>query len=152
MVEGPNFFFGHHRSGNVEVLRRFCAEANVPFEVAEPVEVEGQIVSSSRIRLLVMAGRVDEARAMLGRPHRIRGMVVRGAGRGATIGCPTANLDQIDTLVPGEGIYAARPGRRPLASGGGQPGAESDVWRSRAKGRSPSDRVPGDALRAADGG
>ncbi len=121
MVEGPNFFFGHHRSGNVEVLRRFCAEANVPFEVAEPVEVEGQIVSSSRIRLLVMAGRVDEARAMLGRPHRIRGMVVRGAGRGATIGCPTANLDQIDTLVPGEGIYAARA----LADGRWHPAAVS---------------------------
>ena len=93
----------------------------MPFEVAEPVEIEGQIVSSSRIRLLVMAGRVDEARAMLGRPHRIRGVVVRGAGRGAAIGCPTANLDQIDTLVPGEGIYAARA----LADGRWHPAAVS---------------------------
>ena len=125
MVEGPNFFFGHNRSGNVEVLRQFCAEASIPFEVAEPVEIEGQIVSSSRIRLLVMAGRVDEARAMLGRPHRIRGVVVRGAGRGATIGCPTANLEQIDTLVPGEGIYAARALVRRRSG--------SEVWHSRPR-------------------
>ena len=80
----------------------------MPFEVAEPVEIDGQIVSSSRIRSLVLAGRLDEARAMLGRPYRIRGVVVRGAGRGAQLGYPTANVGQIDTLLPGEGIYAAR--------------------------------------------
>ncbi len=108
MVEGPNFFFGHHRSGNVELLRRFCGEVEMPFEVAEPVEVQGQIVSSSSIRSLVGAGRLEDARAMLGRPHRIRGVVVRGAGRGAELGYPTANLEQIETLLPGEGIYAAR--------------------------------------------
>lgn len=108
MVEGPNFFFGHKRSGDVVALRRFCDEADMPFEVTEPVEVGGQIVSSSRVRSEVMSGRLDEALAMLGRPYRIRGVVVRGAGRGAKIGYPTANLDQIDTLMPGEGIYAAR--------------------------------------------
>jgi riboflavin kinase / FMN adenylyltransferase len=108
MAEGPNFFFGRNRTGNVEVLRRFCAEANMPFEVAEPVEIDGQIVSSSRIRAAVLAGRVDEARAMLGRPYRIRGTVVRGAGRGKQLGYPTANVAQIDTLLPAEGIYAAR--------------------------------------------
>ena len=108
MVEGPNFFFGHNRSGNVEVLRALCAEANMPFEVAEPMEVAGQIVSSSRIRSLVSTGRLDEARRMLGRPYRIRGVVVRGANRGAQLGYPTANIGQIDTLLPGEGIYAAR--------------------------------------------
>jgi riboflavin kinase/FMN adenylyltransferase len=108
MVEGPNFFFGRMRSGNVEVLRQFCGEADMPFEVASPVEIGGQIVSSSRVRSLVMAGQLDEARAMLGRPYRIRGTVIRGAGRGAKIGYPTANVGQIDTLLPGEGIYAAR--------------------------------------------
>ena len=108
MVEGPNFFFGHNRTGNVEVLRQFCAKADMPLEVAEPVEVGGQIVSSSRIRSLVAAGRLDDARTMLGRPYRIRGVVVRGAGRGAQLGYPTANVGRIDTLLPGEGIYAAR--------------------------------------------
>ena len=80
----------------------------MPFEVVEPVEMAGQIVSSSRIRWLVSAGRLDEAARMLGRPYRIRGTVVRGAGRGAQLGYPTANVGQIDTLLPGEGIYAAR--------------------------------------------
>jgi riboflavin kinase/FMN adenylyltransferase len=108
MVEGPNFFFGRKRSGTVEVLRQFCGEADMPFEVASPVEIGGQIVSSSRVRSLVMAGQLDEARAMLGRPYRIRGIVVRGAGRGSKIGYPTANVGQIDTLLPGAGIYAAR--------------------------------------------
>lgn len=108
MVEGPNFFFGHDRSGNVEVLRRFCDEAGMPFEVAEPVKIAGRIVSSSRIRTLIAEGRLDEARPMLGRPYRIRGLVVHGVDRGARIGFPTANLGSVDTLLPGHGIYAAR--------------------------------------------
>ena len=108
MTEGPNFFFGHNRSGDVDALRRFCAESNLPFEVPEPVEIDGRIVSSSRVRSLIAEGRLGEARKMLGRPYRIRGVVVRGAGRGAQLGYPTANVDQIDTLMPGEGIYAAR--------------------------------------------
>jgi riboflavin kinase / FMN adenylyltransferase len=108
MVEGPNFFFGHNRSGNVESLRQFCAEVNMPFEVAKPVDVAGKIVSSSRIRSLVLEGGMAEAATMLGRPYRIRGVVVRGAGRGTKLGYPTANVGQIDTLLPGVGIYAAR--------------------------------------------
>ena len=121
MVEGPNFFFGHNRSGNVDVLSRFCAAAGMPFEVAEPVKVAGRIVSSSRIRSLILEGQLDEARTLLGRPYRIRGIVARGAGRGAKLGYPTANLDRIDTLLPGHGIYAARA----LAAGGWHPAAVS---------------------------
>jgi riboflavin kinase / FMN adenylyltransferase len=113
MVEGPNFFFGRRRSGNVDVLRQFCAEAGMPFEAAGPIEVGGQMVSSSRIREAIMAGQVEEARAMLGRPHRIRGVAIHGSGRGAAIGFPTANLEGIDTLLPAEGIYAARAYIRP---------------------------------------
>jgi riboflavin kinase / FMN adenylyltransferase len=108
MVEGPNFFFGRGRSGNVETLRRFCVEADMPFEVVEPVRVGDHIVSSSGVRSLVQAGRIDEADAILGRPYRIRGVVVRGAGRGAGLGYPTANVEQCNTLRPGDGIYAAR--------------------------------------------
>ncbi len=108
LVEGPNFYFGHDRSGDVDVLHRFCAEAGLAFEVTQPVEIGGQIVSSSRIREAIMVGRVEEAAAMLGRPYRICGEVVHGAGRGATIGYPTANVDQIPTLMPAQGIYAAR--------------------------------------------
>jgi riboflavin kinase / FMN adenylyltransferase len=106
MVEGPNFFFGHNRSGNVEVLRQFCEEAGLPFEVTIPLEIDGQVVSSSRVRKLLVAGRAAEATDLLGRPYRIRGMVIRGAGRGAKLGFPTANVAQVDTLLPPDGIYA----------------------------------------------
>jgi riboflavin kinase / FMN adenylyltransferase len=138
MVEGPNFFFGHNRSGNVDVLRQYCAASGMEFEVAEPVEVAGQIVSSSRVRSAIIAGRVDEAATMLGRPYRFRGIVVHGAGRGTTIGFPTANVGQIDTLLPAAGIYAARACIRhtPCAdeSHGTQsvPATISDAWRPAA--------------------
>jgi riboflavin kinase/FMN adenylyltransferase len=108
LVEGPNFFFGHRREGNVETLGRFCQETGIALEVAEPVQFQGQPISSSRIRTAIAAGDVDAARQMLTEPYRIRGLVVHGAGRGATLGYPTANLDQVDTLLPAEGIYAGR--------------------------------------------
>jgi len=108
MVEGPNFFFGHNRTGTVDALRQFCAEAGVALEVVEPIRVDGANVSSSRIRALVAEGRVDQAHAMLGRPYRIHGEVIRGAGRGRTLGYPTANVGRTDTLLPSEGIYAGR--------------------------------------------
>ncbi len=108
LVEGPNFFFGRDRLGNIEVLGGLCRGSGVALEVVDPVEVDGQIVSSSRIRTLLAQGRVDRARQMLTRPYRIRGTVVRGAGRGVDLGFPTANLAGVETLLPGEGIYAGR--------------------------------------------
>jgi riboflavin kinase / FMN adenylyltransferase len=80
----------------------------MPLEVVEPLVIGGEYVSSSRVRMLIAEGRVDEAAAMLTQPYRIRGMVTHGAGRGARIGFPTANIDAIDTLLPGPGVYAAR--------------------------------------------
>ncbi len=106
LVEGPNFFFGHDRAGNVETLERFCQEVGAILEVVGPVEVDGEIVSSSRIRRLVAEGNLGAARGMLTRPYRIRGEVKHGAGRGAKLGYPTANLHGVRTLLPGEGIYA----------------------------------------------
>jgi riboflavin kinase/FMN adenylyltransferase len=108
LVEGSNFFFGRDRLGNVDTLRDFCAEACLTLDVVHPVEIDGQVVSSSRIRSLVAAGHVDQAAHMLTRPYRIRGKVIRGAGRGADLGYPTANMDHVDTLLPSQGIYAGR--------------------------------------------
>ncbi len=108
IVEGPNFFFGHRRAGTIGVLRRLCVTAGVNLDVVEPVQVDGSFVSSSRIRQTLAEGRVDEARAMLTQPYRIRGLVVHGAQRGRKLGFPTANVDAIDTLLPGPGIYAGR--------------------------------------------
>jgi riboflavin kinase/FMN adenylyltransferase len=108
MVEGPNFAFGRDRGGDSALLADWCREAGLGFEVVEPTEVEGQLVSSSRIRRCLSEGHADEAERLLGRPHRIRGLVTHGAGRGAGLGFPTANLDEIDTLIPADGVYAAR--------------------------------------------
>lgn len=118
MVEGPNFFFGRDRAGDVQRLGRWCAEAGIDLEVAEPLLDGGAMVSSSRIRRALGEGDVVEARRLLGRPHRLRGIVSRGAGRGAGIGVPTANLEKVDTLIPADGVYAAAalvPGETPDA-------------------------------------
>lgn len=108
MVEGANFFFGRDRSGDIQSLARFCVEAGIALEVVEPVVIDGEVVSSSRIRQLVAAGDVRQAAKLLARPYRIRGQVIRGAGRGKRLGFPTANLDGVSTLIPAEGIYAGR--------------------------------------------
>jgi riboflavin kinase/FMN adenylyltransferase len=108
LVEGPNFFFGHDRQGNVDVLRQFCQTSGLVLEVVEPVVIDGQIVSSSRVRTLVSQGRIDEVTRLLTQPYRLRGTIIRGAGRGTGIGYPTANLGHVETLLPGEGLYAGR--------------------------------------------
>lgn len=102
---GRGFAFGHNREGNIDLLRRvsntlgFCAD-----EVSE-VRLRGQRVSSSHIRKLLLAGRVNLARRMLGRPYGVEGPVVRGAERGARIGFPTANLQPHNRVVPRGGVY-----------------------------------------------
>jgi riboflavin kinase/FMN adenylyltransferase len=108
VVEGPNFYFGHNREGTIERLRELTTAAGIRLDIVPPVEFDGEIVSSSRVRALIAAGRVDKAAKLLGVPYRIRGMVTHGAGRGAKIGFPTANLAAIETLLPAEGVYAGR--------------------------------------------
>ena len=108
MVEGRNFFFGHDRGGTIERLGEFCRASGVQLEVVDAAEIDGQTVSSTRIRSLIADGQVAEAGRLLGRPHRIRGTVIHGQGRGNGLGYPTANIDAIDTILPGEGIYAGR--------------------------------------------
>jgi riboflavin kinase/FMN adenylyltransferase len=107
MVEGPNFFFGRGRAGNIEVLCQLCGASSISLEIVRPLEIDGAYVSSSRVREAITAGDVDLARHLLTRPYRIRGMVTHGAGRGSKIGFPTANVSAIDTLLPGQGVYAA---------------------------------------------
>jgi riboflavin kinase/FMN adenylyltransferase len=107
MVEGPNFGFGRDRLGDSRLLADWCEGAGMAFEVAEPTESDGRILSSSRIRAALTEGELDEANLMLGRPYRMRGIVTHGAARGAGLGFPTANLDGVDTVIPADGVYAA---------------------------------------------
>src|SRR5262249_58447550 len=95
-------------AGNGEGWERRGGGGGVPLETAPPVQLGTEFVSSSRVRTAVAAGDVDLARQLLTRPYRVRGMVTHGAGRGAKIGFPTANLEAIDTLLPAQGVYAAR--------------------------------------------
>ncbi|WP_166829895.1 bifunctional riboflavin kinase/FAD synthetase [Thalassoroseus pseudoceratinae] len=106
LVEGPNFFFGRDRKGDVHTLRELCEASGRSLDIVEPVLDDDQMVSSSRIRKLLVAGDVAEAVEMLGHPYRMEGRVVKGAGRGRTLGWPTANLAEIETLYPADGVYA----------------------------------------------
>jgi riboflavin kinase / FMN adenylyltransferase len=108
LVEGPNFFFGHNRAGSIETLHEFCRAAGRLLEVVPPVLIGDRLVSSTEIRRLIAAGQVREAGELLGKSYRIEGTVVRGAERGGQIGFPTANLDNVGTVVPGDGVYAGR--------------------------------------------
>ena len=108
IVEGPTFGFGRDRGGDAQLLGDWCVGAGLGFEVVAPTQDDGAIVSSSRIRQALAAGDVAGAGRMLGRPHRLRGIITHGAGRGTGIGVPTANLDEIDTMIPLDGVYAVR--------------------------------------------
>lgn len=108
LVEGPNFFFGHDRAGDIATLAGFCGQAGLSLDIVPPVKVGELIVSSTQIRRLVLAGDVRSAAELLGSPYRIRGRVSRGSGRGRTLGFPTANLEQVRTVMPREGVYAGR--------------------------------------------
>jgi riboflavin kinase/FMN adenylyltransferase len=106
MVEGPNFFFGRNRSGTVEHLGDFCKAATIELDTVPPVFVGTQMVSSSVIRGLLVDGEVEEASDLLGHRYRVAGQVTKGAERGRTIGFPTANLGQVVTVLPLDGVYA----------------------------------------------
>jgi len=108
MVEGPNFFFGHNREGNVKVLGELTESAGISLDIVPPFEKDGALVSSSLVRRLISCGEVAKAAELLSAPYRIRGMVTHGAGRGAKLGFPTANLEAVDTLLPALGVYAGR--------------------------------------------
>jgi riboflavin kinase/FMN adenylyltransferase len=103
---GANFLFGHQRSGTFSVLRSLGARYAFRAEKIDPVRYKEFVVSSTRVRRLVSEGRVDEAGALLGHHYFIDGTVVPGAGRGRSIGVPTANLATLNELVPPSGVYA----------------------------------------------
>lgn len=104
VVVGKNFTYGHKAAGNIETLK-----AHTEFEtvVLDLSPVEGEVVSSTRIRKLIVEGDVEKARELLTRPHRLDGIVVHGEKRGREIGYPTANLGDLQgQTIPSDGVYA----------------------------------------------
>ncbi len=105
LVVGHDFRGGRDRTGGPAEL---AAAARVPVAVVDALADAAGPVSSTRIREALLAGDVAAGAALLGRPHRLLAMVVRGDGRGRTIGVPTANLGERANLAPGPGVFAAR--------------------------------------------
>lgn len=103
---GENFRFGHKAQGDTDLLR---ADGRFDVNVEPLLEVDGEVVSSSHIRGLVLGGAVEYAGHLLGAPFAMAGEVVHGDGRGRELGFPTANLVPPEGyVVPGHGVYAAR--------------------------------------------
>jgi len=108
VILGPDARFGKGRRGNPDMLQEFGQAHDFFVEVVPDVDLEGERISSTRIRQVVIEGRVDHAARLLGRPYRLRGEVVHGHRRGRKLGFPTANLAVEDLLLPGNGIYVCR--------------------------------------------
>jgi riboflavin kinase/FMN adenylyltransferase len=106
IIVGKNFTYGHKAAGNVDTLIKSGLTHNFIIDVQE-LKADEEVISSSRIRKLVVEGKVEEARELLSRPHRLDGVVVHGEKRGREIGYPTANLGKIEgQTTPPDGVYA----------------------------------------------
>ena len=105
IVLGDNFFFGSDKSGDIQLLRRFCAQNDIALHSLVMKPYRGLPVSSSRIRSALQAGRIDEANAMLTEPYTLYGRIEKGAQRGHTLGFATANIHAPTQVVPKNGVY-----------------------------------------------
>ena len=107
VVVGPDFHFGHKRSGNLATLRQWGEQKGFTVELVEPVMFKGEAVSSTRLRRILQEdGNVEDAAVMMTRVHETSGRVVQGDQRGREIGFPTANLEAGPLLLPRDGVYA----------------------------------------------
>ncbi len=107
VVVGPDFHFGHKRSGNIDTLRGWSDRGSFSVELVQPVMHGGEAVSSTRIRRVLRDdGNVEDAAVMMTRLHEVSGEIVRGDQRGRTIGFPTANLEVESLQLPKDGVYA----------------------------------------------
>jgi riboflavin kinase/FMN adenylyltransferase len=103
---GADFVFGHKRSGDVALLKKLGGVAGFSVHGLAAVSLDNRVVSSTRIRETIRAGRLDAASQMLGRPYAITGRVIEGDKLGRQLGFPTANLDVAGLVLPPNGVYA----------------------------------------------
>lgn len=104
---GADFVFGHRRTGNVGLLNQLGAELLFQVHGLAAVALDGQVVSSTRIRESIRGGELDAASQMLGRPYAICGRIVAGDRLGRQWGFPTANLEVAGLILPPNGVYSA---------------------------------------------
>lgn len=107
-VVGYDCAFGKGRSGNKQILKELGDRYGFTVDIVEPYMVDGEIVSSTRLRAAIMAGELDLAFRLLGRYYSISGLVVQGKGVGRKIGYATANIISQEQVLPPSGVYAAR--------------------------------------------
>ena len=112
LVVGERFAFGRGRAGDVSVLRAVGRASGMRIRAIRPITRGGAAVSSSRIRALIAHGRLRQAGRLLGRAPALYGVVIRGSGRGRTLGIPTANIRLTPQALPPRGVYAALVRRR----------------------------------------
>ena len=109
VLVGRDFRFGRYASGNVAILERYGTSHGFAVVAHDLVCVAGEPVTSTRVRGLIAEGNVTAARALLGRPHRVRGSVVHGRAAGRALGVPTANVTPVAfSALPADGVYAGR--------------------------------------------
>ncbi len=113
---GDDWRFGRGRAGDIAFLAAHAARRGYRLEVVPAVEHAGGRVSSTRIRNAIRDGRLDEAEALLGRPHCARGTVIEGRKLGREIGFPTANIDTGGACLPPDGVWAVRIGHAGAAA------------------------------------
>ncbi|MCM2276768.1 MAG: bifunctional riboflavin kinase/FAD synthetase [Oligoflexia bacterium] len=106
VVVGYDFAFGRERQGDLAMLEALCGGAGIELTVVPPFRIEGEVVSSSRVRQHLLAGEIEAATRLLGREFYYRGIVRKGDGRGRTLGFPTANLKIEEKLTLPHGVYA----------------------------------------------
>jgi riboflavin kinase/FMN adenylyltransferase len=105
---GENWSFGRNREGNAKRLAELARAHGFTVKAIAPVQLDGAPVSSTRIREAILQRRFDQAARLLGRSYAVTGKVVHGEERGRALGFPTANLAEVEQLLPPRGVYAVR--------------------------------------------
>jgi riboflavin kinase/FMN adenylyltransferase len=105
---GGNFFFGRHKKGKISDLKRFSALYGYRVNTIPALKRSGKVISSTRIRGLILKGDLKKAASLLARPVGILGTVIKGRKRGRIIGFPTANINPHHEAIPPSGVYAVK--------------------------------------------
>jgi riboflavin kinase/FMN adenylyltransferase len=106
VVAGKNFSFGRDRIGTPDVIRLYGQWAGIEVDIVEPLQLGEERVSSSGIRRLIQGGQIERVNELMPMPYRMVGTVIVGEQRGRTLGFPTANLGDVQTILPKQGVYA----------------------------------------------